>query len=147
MNLLTKEFLSKYPDMPEHMTELGAFVYMRTYSRWLPSKNRRETWKESVARAVEYNVSLSVKEMEKNNFTPPIDKIKIEAEVLFDNIFNLRQFLSGRTHWVGGAETGVADKFPLSNFNCSFIDIVKWDDMMDLFYLLLVGKPNGLCRL
>ena len=57
--------------------------------------------------------------------------------------FNLRQFLSGRTHWVGGAESGEADKFPLANFNCAFVDITKWDDLCDLFYLLLIGTGCG----
>ena len=129
--------------MPEHMNELAQFVYYRTYSRWLPSKNRRETWKEAVERAVNYNVSISIDQFEKNNITPPIDKIVIEAETLFDNIFNLRQFLSGRTHWVGGAESGVANKFPLANFNCSFVNVTKWEDMCDLFYLLLIGVGVG----
>lgn len=143
MKLLTKQFLSQYPDKPAHMNELGEFVFYRTYSRWLPSKNRRETWKEAVTRAVEYNVNISLEQFERNRFTPPFHKIQAEAEQLFDNIFNLRQFLSGRTHWVGGADTGVADKFPLANFNCSFINVTTWDDLGDLFYLLLVGTGVG----
>jgi ribonucleoside-triphosphate reductase (thioredoxin) len=143
MHLLTDEFLAQYPDAPEHMTELGAFVYYRTYSRWLPEEKRRETWKETVARSVDYNASLGLKQMEKNKYDAPLDKMKLEAETLFDNIFNLRQFLSGRTHWVGGAEGGVAEKFPLANFNCSFVNIRSWDDMGDLFYLLLVGTGVG----
>lgn len=143
MNLLNDEFLSKYPDMPEHMNELGQFVFYRTYSRWLPSLNRRETWKEAVARAVDYNVSITIEQFKKNDIEPPISEIVKEAETLFDNVFNLRQFLSGRTHWVGGAESKVAEKFPLSNFNCAFIDITKWDDLCDLFYLLLIGTGCG----
>ena len=59
MRLLSNDFLSQYPDMPENMNELGQFVFYRTYSRWLPSQNRRETWKEAVARAVDYNVSIT----------------------------------------------------------------------------------------
>ena len=112
MKLLSEEFLANYPDMPEHMNELGQFVFYRTYSRWLPNQKRRETWKEAVKRAVEYNVGIGIKQMEKNKYENiPYESIIAEAEVLFDNIFNLRQFLSGRTHWVGGAESGVADKF------------------------------------
>src|SRR5690625_5971162 len=59
-------------------------------------------------------------------------------------MFNLRQFLSGRTLWVGGSEQGVAEKFPLANFNCSFLNIESWLDFGDLFYLLLVGTGVGL---
>lgn len=143
MQLLSTEFLSKYPDMPEHMNELGQFVFYRTYSRWLPKLNRRETWKEAVARAVDYNVSITIDQFTNNKIEPPMSEIIKEAEMLFDNIFNLRQFLSGRTHWVGGAESKVADKFPLANFNCAFIDITTWNDLCDLFYLLLIGTGCG----
>lgn len=141
--LLTDEFLSKYQDAPEHMTELGQFVFYRTYSRWLKDVKRRETFKEAIARAVEYNVGISIQQFIKNGFEVPIDKIRTEAETLFDNIWNLRQFLSGRTHWVGGADTKVAEKFPLSNFNCAFEEINKWEDISELFYLLLIGTGVG----
>ncbi|MCS1350363.1 hypothetical protein NXZ84_02060 [Mechercharimyces sp. CAU 1602] len=141
--LLTDEFISKYPDFPDHMNELGTFVYYRTYSRWIESKKRRETWKETVRRAVEYNVGLAVKHLEKIGYTADYERHRKEAEVLFDSIFNLRQFPSGRTLWVGGADTGVAEKYPLSNFNCSFLNIASWDDLGDLFYLLLVGTGVG----
>lgn len=143
MTLLTESFLSKYPDMPNHMTEMASFVFYRTYSRWLDNQGRRETWKEAVTRAINYNVSISLKQFEHNKYTPPIDKVQAEAEVLFDNVFNLRQFLSGRTHWVGGSESGVSKKFPLANFNCSFVDMTTWADLCDLFYLLLVGTGVG----
>nr|WP_283092155.1 ribonucleoside-triphosphate reductase, adenosylcobalamin-dependent [Brevibacillus sp. NL20B1] len=141
--LLTDEFIAKYPDAPAHMNELATFVFYRTYSRWLPDKGRRETWKETCRRAVEYNVGLAAKHYEKIGYAVPWDELRAEAEALFDNMFNLRQFLSGRTLWVGGAEGGVADKYPLANFNCSFINIRSWSDLGDLFYLLLVGTGVG----
>lgn len=141
--LLTDEFLSKYPDFPVEMNPLGQFVYLRTYSRWLPEEGRRETWKETVKRATEYNVGLAVKHLEKIGYPVDYDWHREEAEQLFDNMFHLRQFLSGRTLWVGGASEGVADKYPLANFNCSFVSIRKWDDLGDLFYLLLVGTGVG----
>lgn len=126
------------------MNALGQFVYLRTYSRFLPSEGRRETWKETCRRATEYNVQLGVKHTEKIGYGADYEWHRKEAELLFDNMFNLRQFLSGRTLWVGGAENGVADKFPLANFNCSFINIASWSDLGDLFYLLLVGTGVGL---
>jgi adenosylcobalamin-dependent ribonucleoside-triphosphate reductase len=143
MPLLTDEFISSYPDSPEHMSELGSFVFYRTYSRWLNTLGRRETWKETVRRSVEYSVGLAIEQYKRNTFFVPYHDLQLEAEQLFDNIFNLRQFLSGRTHWVGGGEGGVADKFPLANFNCSFINVSSWDDLGDLFYLLLVGTGVG----
>lgn len=127
--LLTEQFLAKYPDFPDHMTELGKFIYYRTYSRWMPELKRRETWKETVARAVDYNCSL----------IPGTSRS--EAQKLFDNIFNLKQALSGRTFWVGGTE--VSKKFPMANFNCAFIVIDEFEAIKELFYCLMLGTGVG----
>ncbi len=140
---LTDEFISAYPDFPAHMNPLGQFVYYRTYSRFLQDKGRRETWKETCRRAVDFNIKLAYEHMVKIGLNPDVSELTKEAEGLFDNMFNLRQFLSGRTLWVGGAENGVADKYPLANFNCSFLNIRSWEDLGDLFYMLLVGTGVG----
>jgi len=141
--LLTDQFIGKYPDFPAHMNALGTFVFYRTYSRFLPTEGRRETWRETVRRAVEYNVGLGVKHVEKIGYNVDYAEFKKEAEEMFDSMFNLRQFLSGRTMWIGGGENEVAEKYPLANFNCSFINIRSWDDLGDLFYLLMVGTGVG----
>ena len=126
--ILSESFISKYKHRPNPMKQLGSFVYYRTYSRWLPDENRREYWWETVRRSVEYNCSL-------------VPTTKEEAEILYDNIFNLRQFLSGRTFWVGG--TDVAKYYPMANFNCSFTVIDNYGAYKDLFYLLMVGSGVG----
>ncbi len=138
---LSAEFLSAYPDQPAHMTPLGAFTYYRTYSRYLPEEGRRETWKETVGRAVEYNVGLDYKHRQAQRLPLPMAWLKNEAQALFDSIFNLRQFPSGRTLWTGN--TLVSDKYPMSNFNCSFTNIEKWSDLAELFYLLMLGSGVG----
>ena len=127
--ILSDEFLSKYKHLPNPMNQLGSFVYYRTYSRWMDLENRRENWWETVKRAVEYNCSLA-------------PTTKEEAEEIYDNIFNLRQFVSGRTFWVGG--TKVSEKFACSNFNCAaeLIDNIKAFE--DLFYLLMIGSGVGI---
>ena len=126
--LLSREFLSAYKHAPSPMGELGAFVYSRTYSRFLPEMNRREFWWETVRRGVEYNCSLAPTSRE-------------EAEKLYDNIFNLRQFLSGRTLWVG--QTQVSEAYPMANYNCAFEVIDNYSAYHDLFYLLMVGSGVG----
>ena len=128
--ILSKEFLEQYEDFPDEMTKLGKFIYYRTYSRYLPELGRRETWKETVTRAVEYNCSIA-----------PIEEG--EAEKLFDNVFHLRNMLSGRTLWVGGASEGLVDDFPMANFNCSFEVIDDFEAFRDLFYLLMIGCGVG----
>lgn len=143
--LLTPEFLAKYPDQPEHQTPISQFVYLRTYARYLPKKKRRETWKEVVTRSVTYNVGLYYKYLQglNRNQLDMEMRLRNEAEALFDANFNLAQFLSGRTTFVGGAETSVADIYPLSNFNCSFTNIETLYDLCSLFYLLLIGTGVG----
>ena len=126
--LLSREFLSKYKHAPNPMGELGSFVYLRTYSRYIPELNRREFWWETVRRAVEYNCSLAPTSRE-------------EAEKLYDNIYNLRQFLSGRTLWVG--QTPVSEAYPMANYNCAFEVIDDYHAYHDLFYLLMVGSGVG----
>lgn len=143
MKYLVDEFLNSYQEFPQHMTGLGRFVYYRTYSRYLDELKRREVWKETVARAVDYNVGLEARHLKKLGLPVNKKQLKQEAEQVFNSMFNLRQFLSGRTLWVGGAENGVADKYPLANFNCSFTNIRSWDDLGDMFYLLMIGTGVG----
>ncbi|KAB3533579.1 ribonucleoside-triphosphate reductase, adenosylcobalamin-dependent [Alkaliphilus pronyensis] len=126
--LLSNEFISRYKHKPSPMSQLGDFVYYRTYSRWIEDERRREYWWETVRRAVEYNCSL-------------VATTKEEAEKLYDNIYNLKQFLSGRTFWVG--DTPVAKHYPMSNYNCSFLTIDSFSAYRDLFYLLMIGSGVG----
>jgi len=139
--LLSDDFLSRYPDQPAHMTPLGQFTFYRTYARFLSAEGRRETWRETVARAVEYNVGLDGRHRAKIGLPVPDDWLRREAEALFDAVFNLRQFPSGRTLWVGG--TPVSETYPMANYNCSFTNIEKWEDLCELFYLLMLGSGVG----
>ena len=127
--LLTNEFLSKYKHQPNPFpTELGEFIYYRTYSRWLEDEQRREYWWETVKRAVEYNCSLA-------------KTTKKEAEKLYENVYNLKNFLAGRTLWTASTES--SKKYGMSNYNCSFTVIDSFKAYQDLFYLLMIGSGVG----
>lgn len=126
--ILSEEFVSKYKHTPSPMSQLGSFVYYRTYSRWMQEEMRREYWWETVRRSVEYNCSL-------------VPTSKEEAEKLYKNVFELKQFLSGRTFWVGS--TDVSKYYPMSNYNCSFQVIDSFASFRDIFYLLMVGSGVG----
>ena len=89
---------------------------------------RRELWCETVQRTVEYNCSLAPTSRE-------------EAELLYENMFYLRQFVSGRTLWVGN--TPVAESYPMANYNCAFQVIDSYHAYHDLFYLLMLGCGVG----
>lgn len=140
---LPRDFMDQYDDFPSNMEPIGQFTYLRTYSRYIPELKRRETWKETCQRSIQYNMKLALEHMKKLGYKYDINELIDEGKQWFDNMFHLRQFLSGRTLWVGGAENDVAEKYPLSNFNCSFVNIESWEDLGDLFYLLLVGTGVG----
>ena len=126
---LSDEFLSKYKHKESPLNQLGSFVFYRTYSRYLPEENRREYWWETIARAVDYNCSLAP------------NTTRAEAEALYDNIYNLKQQLSGRTLYTGGTQASL--RYVLSNYNCSYTTIEHIDDFCDLFYVLMVGTGAG----
>lgn len=125
---LSQEFLEKYKNTAEPFNTLGSFVFYRTYSRYLNDKMRREKWIETVARTVDYNCSLA-------------PTTRQEAEKLFDNMFNLRQTLSGRAMW--SSPVNGKTNSGLSFFNCSASVINNFEDILDGFYLLLVGAGFG----
>jgi ribonucleoside-diphosphate reductase alpha chain/ribonucleoside-triphosphate reductase len=129
--MITDKFVSKYKHLGNPMGQLGQFVYYRTYSRYLPEELRREDWWETLRRAVEYNTTLVA--------TP-----REEAEELYDNCYHMRQFLSGRTYWVGN--TPVSKMYPMSNFNCAFtvIGLDSFTAFTELFYELMIGSGVGL---
>lgn len=132
---LSANFLSKYEGKsPKNKGILFEVIYLRTYSRWLPERKRRETWQETVERVVEYNISLYQGPAKKE------DLIK-EAELMYDKVFNLEVLPAGRSLWIGGTEA--SQKYSESNFNCSALVIKKLEDFCDIFHLLMCGCGVG----
>jgi len=127
--LLDDDFISKYKHRSNPMSQLGSFIFYRTYSRWLNIEGRREYWWETVRRAVEANCILDL------NCT------KEEAQEIYDNMYNLRQFTSGRWLWIGG--TKVFKKYKSAAYNCAMTKIENFEDFCELFYLLLLGCGVG----
>ncbi len=141
-HLLSDNFLNKYDNLKNPLSHIGEFVYLRTYSRYLDDKKRREIWPETVLRATEYNISLGINYKKKMGLPVDPKKERMEAEFLYDNLFHLRTFTSGRTLYMGGTE--VVNQYPLSNYNCAFTDIECMEDFVDVFYLLMVGSGVGI---
>lgn len=133
---LSDDFITKYDnvEVPFGGNGLGHFVYLRTYSRWIPEKLRRETWRDTIKRVIEYNLSLYQGPGTK-------EELRAEAEYMFDQMFHLRVFPAGRTLWIGG--TAAEKKFGSANFNCAFVVMDKISAFTDLFHLLMVGAGVG----
>jgi ribonucleoside-diphosphate reductase alpha chain/ribonucleoside-triphosphate reductase len=150
-DIFSKDFLSNYSDFPEHMNDLGKFVYLRTYSRYNRDEQRRETWKETVKRSAEYNLWMELEHCVRNGITitkQRRERMKREAIELFESIYNLDQFLAGRTLWAGDIHNEKLKAIGLSQFNCSHVIIDKIDNVTEVFYALMVGTGVGIsCRL
>src|SRR5690625_1423192 len=83
------------------LTEIGSFVYTRTYSRWKAIKGRREHWQETVQRAVNYNVTLAREDLRKKGLRQDYSALHKEAERIINSIYNTKQFPAYRTFWLG----------------------------------------------
>lgn len=134
-SLLSSEFLNQYKGKrPNNAGKLFEIVYLRTYSRWLEDKKRRETWAETCKRVVDYSMSLYTGECSTEQLTK-------EAEFMFKSMFNLEVLPAGRTMWIGGTEA--SQKFSESNFNCSLVVIDHLSKFHELFHMLLCGCGVG----
>lgn len=139
--LFTNKFLELYKNKITPLSHIGEFVYLRTYARYLEEEKRRENWYETVLRTTTYNIQLEKEFKEKMGLQVDEEQLQRESELLFDNLFHLRTFPSGRTLYMGGTE--IVKQYPLSNYNCCFTNLQSMEDFVDVFYLLMLGCGVG----
>ena len=120
-------YASKTP--PWGFGGLGEVVYLRTYARDTED-GRKETWPETIARAINGAVAVGA------------DLDEAQAEALFDHMFNLRCSLSGRALWQLGTPL-VAKYNGTSLNNCYFVNIEAIEDFELLFDYLMLGGGVG----
>lgn len=111
------------------LNQASEFVYTRTYSRWIDSLNRRETWEETVDRYI----AFIIKHRGENIPPKVIKKIKrylMEFEVM----------PSMRAMWAAG---GAAEADNVTIFNCSFSKIQSITDFAESLYILMCGTGFG----
>jgi ribonucleoside-triphosphate reductase len=109
--------------------EAAKFVYTRTYSRWIDSENRRETWEETVNRFVNF-----IKE-ERGELIPPKVLRKIKEKIL-----NFEVMPSMRTMWSAG---DAARYDNTTMYNCSFLIINEPEAFAECLYILMCGTGLG----
>lgn len=143
---LTNDFLSKYKHKEDPFpTELGKFVYYRTYSRPIPEENRRERWWETVARVVDFSSNLELMAMKRQGLVVndiEMNRLKQQAEKIYDMMYSLKLFPSGRSLWVGNTPSSYL--YPLSNFNCSAVVIDSFKKFSEILFVLTLGTGAGL---
>jgi len=108
---------------------LGEFVYYRTYSRWIDTEGRRETWIETVDRYVSFmkeNLGKKLKEAE-------------YAEIR-EGILHHEAMPSMRLLQFAGAAARATN---VCAYNCSFIAPENFRDIAEIMYVSMCGTGAG----
>ncbi len=108
---------------------LGEFIYYRSYSRWLDSGDRRETWVETVDRYISFmkeNLGKRLKEKEYQEIREAILKQEVMPSM--------------RLMWSAGR---ACRRSNVTAYNCSFIAPSKLKDFAEIMYILMCGGGVG----
>ncbi len=109
--------------------QLSEFVYYSTYSRWLEDKGRRETWRETIDRYLDFmreNLGHKLKQAE-------YDEIR-------EQMLSMRALGSMRLLWSAGAPARATN---VCVYNCSFIAPQTWQDFAEIMYISMCGTGVG----
>jgi len=108
---------------------LAEFIYYRSYSRWIDSENRRESWIESVDRYMSFM---------KENLGKKL--VVEEYNEIREGILNQEVMPSMRLLWSAG---DAARKTNVTGYNCSYIAPTKLKDFSEIMYILMCGAGVG----
>lgn len=111
----------------------GEFIAISRYARWMEKPARRETWKETVDRYVDY-VS------ERNERLYPGTVSKVDWEKIRKAIFNLEIMPSMRGLMTAGP---ALEREPLAIYNCSFLAVNDTRAFDEALYILMNGVGMG----
>lgn len=110
-------------------TEYQSFIHLSRYARWLPEKNRRETWLETVTRYFDF---FEEHLWENNKFKLTKD-VRKELE---DAVLNLEVMPSMRCLMTAGE---ALKREPLAGYNCAYIAIDSPRSFDEILYVLMNG--------
>ncbi len=108
---------------------LSEFVYLRTYARWIPEENRRETWVETVNRYIDF--------MRENlgNALSAEEYAEVRMAILKQEVMPSMRLLQ----FSGEA----ARATQVCAYNCSFIAPAKLKDFAEVMYISMCGTGVG----
>lgn len=107
-------------------------IFLTKYSRWIPEKNRRETWSETVYRYISYMCKQSKK------FKVTLDSDLVKE--LYEAILNLEVMPSMRCMMTAGK---ALDKDSSAGYNCAYLHINRLEAFDEALYLLSCGSGVG----
>jgi len=109
------------------MTPYQQYIHKRTYARYLPGEQRRETWEETVSRYINFWVDR--KQLSKS-----------DASDLKEAIINQEVMPSMRALMTAGP---ALERDNVAGFNCSYMPIDSLRSFDELMYILLCGTGVG----
>lgn len=116
--------------MKVHMSEAQRFVFMRTYSRWIEEKQRREiSWEETAERYLNFM------------FGKFGDKVPKSVQSLIrEKVLSLETVGSMRAVWAAGP---ALDEDNTTGYNCSYLPFIDLRAPVEMFYILMCGTGVG----
>jgi ribonucleoside-diphosphate reductase alpha chain len=111
---------------------LAEFVYQRTYARYIPHLLRRETWFETVSRAVTFL----------HKHTPQYHHSHYDLlwDDIFTHIYDHDVMPSMRLLWSAGPS---AEQDHTKLYNCSYIAVTDLTAFAEILYILMCGTGVG----
>lgn len=109
--------------------DLAEFVYYRSYSKWIETEGRRETWIETVERYMDFMKENLGKKLSKQ-----------DENLVRKYILNQWSMPSMRLMWSAGP---AARKTNVCGYNCSFIAPSKAQDFGEIMYISMCGTGAG----
>jgi intein/homing endonuclease len=110
-------------------TEYQSFIHKSRYARWLPEKNRRETWAETVTRYFDF---FEEHLLENNKFKLTKD-VRKELE---ESILNLEVMPSMRCLMTAGE---ALKRENVAGYNCSYVAVDNPRSFDEILYILMNG--------
>lgn len=114
---------NKYLSSPKY----SEFIALSRYARWLPEETRRESWRETVERYVQF-------------FTDRGQLDKETGELVFNAIHDMQVMPSMRTLMTAGI---AAERDNMAIFNCAYVAVDNTKTFDEILYVLACGTGVG----
>ncbi len=114
-------------------TDYQNFIALSRYARWLPEKNRRETWKETVARYFDF-MEWHLASHTNQDLVPKTRKI------LEDAVCNLEVMPSMRALMTAGPALA---KNNIAGYNCAYLSVDHQKAFDECLFILMHGTGVG----
>jgi len=119
--------------MKKLATDYQNFIALSRYARWLPEKNRRETWEETVARYFDF-MEVHLKENTNQELVPETRKILEKA------VLNLEVMPSMRALMTAGPALA---KNHIAGYNCAYLSVDHPKAFDECLFILMHGTGVG----